>query len=234
MGDVIQRTGRKRHQPKGFDILYEDRDVIVGNKAPGVLTVAATYDKVHTVHHALNQYVRKGNARSTKRVFVVHRLDRETSGVLIFAKTDEVKEVLKAQWNVTRKTYHAVVHGRLADKKGTISSHLLEDEEYTVRPTEDAAKGKLSHTSYTVVKEGKKLSLLEIDLLTGRKNQIRVHLAQIHHPIVGDKKYGGGHDRFPFLALHARSISFLHPFSGKRIDIEAPAPDYFSALVARI
>ena len=221
----------KRHQPKGFKILYEDRDIIVGNKAPGFLTVAAKYDKVHTIHYALNQYVRKGNARSRKCVYVVHRLDRETSGVLIFAKTEAMKEVLKAQWPVTKKKYYAVVHGRLAEKKGTISSYLLEDEEYTMHSTTDRTQGKLSHTAYAVLKETKKYSLLEIDLITGRKNQIRIHLAEAGHPVVGDAKYGPARPDHPHLALHARSISFPHPFSGKPVTFEAPVPEYFAALV---
>ncbi|MEW5895740.1 MAG: RluA family pseudouridine synthase [Candidatus Omnitrophota bacterium] len=224
----------KKHQPKGFEILYEDRDIIVGNKASGVLTVAAHYDQVHTVHHALNQYVRKGNSRSRKCVFVVHRLDRETSGVLVFAKTGEIKDILKAQWKITRKKYYAIVHGRLARKKDVISSYLVEDEDYMVHSINDESAGRLSRTAYSVFKEAKRFSLLEIDLLTGRKNQIRRHLADIGHPVVGDRKYGFRDDRFPFLALHARSISFPHPFTGKDLYFEARIPDYFSGLIGSL
>jgi tRNA pseudouridine32 synthase/23S rRNA pseudouridine746 synthase/23S rRNA pseudouridine1911/1915/1917 synthase len=226
----VKSSVPKRHQPKGFKILYEDQDIIVGNKAPGFLTVAANYDRVHTIHYALNQYVRKGNARSRKCVYVVHRLDRETSGILIFAKSERVKDLLKAQWKVTHKKYYAVVHGKLANKEGVISSYLVEDDDYCVRSTQDQSKGRLSHTAYRVLKETKPFSLLEIDLLTGRKNQIRIHLAELHHPVVGDKKYGRNADRFPFLALHARSISLPHPHSGKEIYVEAEIPQYFIRL----
>ncbi len=221
----------KRHQPKGFEILYEDRDVIVGNKSAGSLAVAALWNKEDTIHSALNAYVRKGNARSRKCVFVVHRLDQATSGVMIFAKTEQAQTFLKDNWQTTKKIYYAVVHGRLAKKSGTISSHLVEDEDYVVRSTTEAAKGKLAHTAYTVVKETDKFSLLKIDLLTGRKNQIRVHLADLRHPVVGDDKYGKKDHGRKRLALHSRSISFIHPFSGKHLSFTAEVPEYFTKLI---
>ena len=220
-----------RHQPKGFKILYEDRDLVVGDKAPGSLAVAALWNKEDTVHAALNTYVRKGNARSKKCVFVVHRLDQATSGVMIFAKTRQAQTFLKDNWSTTKKIYYAVVHGRLAQKTGTISSHLIEDEDYVVRATSDSAKGKLAHTAYTVVKETDNFSLLKIGLLTGRKNQIRVHLAGLGHPVVGDDKYGKSDPRHKRLALFARSITFTHPFNGRRLTFEAEVPGYFTGLV---
>src|SRR3990167_7144106 len=143
----------KKHQPKGFAILHEDRDVIVGNKAAGSLAGAALWNKEDTIHAALNTYVRKGNARSRKCVFVVHRLDQATSGVMIFAKTEQAQIFLKDNWTTTKKIYYAIAHGRLAQKSGTISSHLIEDEDYVMRSTTDSAKGKLAHTTYTVIKE---------------------------------------------------------------------------------
>jgi len=221
----------RKHQPQGFEILYEDRDVIVGNKAAGSLAVAALWNKEDTVHAALNTYVRKGNARSRKCVFVVHRLDQATSGAMIFAKTGPAQIFLKDNWTTTKKIYYAVVPGRLARKSGTISSHLIEDEDYVMRSTADSAKGKLAHTTYTVIKETGNFSLLKIDLLTGRKNQIRVHLADLGHPVVGDDKYGKSDPRHKRLALHSRSISFTHPFSGKRLTFTAPVPEYFTRLI---
>ena len=225
------RKIHSRHQPKGFKILYEDRDLIVGDKAPGSLAVAALWNKEDTVHAALNTYVRKGNARSKKCVFVVHRLDQATSGAMIFAKTQEAQTFLKDNWSTTKKIYYAVVQGRLKQKTGTISSHLIEDEDYVVRSTSDGAKGKLSHTAYTVVKEADNFSLLKIDLLTGRKNQIRVHLADLGHPVVGDDKYGKSDPLHKRLALHSHSISFTHPFNGKRLTFTAQVPGYFAGLV---
>ncbi len=220
-----------RHQPKGFEILYEDRDIIVGNKAPGSLTVAALWNKEDTIHSALNTYVRKGNARSRKCVFVVHRLDQATSGVMVFAKTGQAQISLKDNWGTTKKIYYAIVHGRLTQKSGTISSRLIEDEDYVMHATSDSAKGKLAHTAYAVLKETAKFSLLKIDLLTGRKNQIRVHLADLGHPVVGDDKYGKGDPGHKRLALHSQSISFTHPFSGKCLTFTAEVPEYFTSLI---
>ncbi len=220
----------KKYQPKGFQILHEDRDIIVGNKAPGFLTVGAMWDRVHTIHHALNQYVRKGNPRSRECVFVVHRLDQHTSGVLIFAKTEKAQIFLKDNWKNTAKTYYAVVIGRMAKKSGTISSYLVEDEDYMMHATSDSTKGKLAHTEYTVLKENAQFSLLKINLLTGRKNQIRVHLADEGHPVVGDARYGPKKKQ-GYLALHARSIRFMHPFSKEWLTFEAKVPEYFKRLI---
>lgn len=223
----------KKYQPKEVEILYEDRDIIVGNKAPGFLTVGALWDRVNTVHNALNQYVRKGNAKSRKCVYVVHRLDQDTSGVLVFAKTEAAQAFLKDHWKGTTKIYDTIVHGRLAKKSGTISSYLSEDEEYMMHSSADSRQGKLAQTAYTVLKETDKFSVLKIDLLTGRKNQIRVHLAGEGHPVVGDAKYGPNEKRHKHLMLHSRSISLTHPFSKERLTFEARVPDYFTALVGR-
>ena len=221
----------KKYQPRGLEILYEDRDIIVGNKAPGVLTVAAKWNKESTVHAALNDYVRKGQAKSRNSAYVVHRLDQHTSGVLIFAKSEKMQFALKDDWKNTVKTYYAVVHETFAKKSGTISSYLEEDEDYVIHSSQDSAKGKLSHTEYTVLKETDKYSLLKINLLTGRKNQIRVHMADEGHPVVGDDKYGKTTPGFKHLALHSFSIEFSHPFSKKRLTFTASVPDYFRKLV---
>jgi len=221
----------KRHQPRGFEILYEDRDIIVGNKLPGFLTVRALWNREETVHAALNRYVRKGNARSRKCVYVVHRLDQDTSGVLVFAKTPQAQSFLKDHWRSTVKIYYAVVHGRLAEKEAEISSYLVEDGDYVVHSSPDNTEGKLARTAYTVVKETRAFSLLKINLLTGRKNQIRVHLSDAGHPVVGDAKYGKDVRRHHHLALHAQSISLTHPFHGRRMTFEAPIPPYFETLV---
>src|SRR3989344_2121223 len=221
----------KKYQPRGFEILYEDRDIIVGNKAPGFLTVAAKWNKENTIHSALNDYVRKGQAKSRNCVYVVHRLDQHTSGVLIFAKSEKMQFALKDDWKNTVKTYYAIVHGTFVKKSGTVSSYLEEDEDYVIHSSQDSAKGKLSHTEYTVLKETDKFSLLKINLLTGRKNQIRVHMADEGHPVVGDDKYGKGSSGFKHLALHSSSIEFNHPFSKKRLTFTVKVPEYFRKLV---
>jgi tRNA pseudouridine32 synthase/23S rRNA pseudouridine746 synthase/23S rRNA pseudouridine1911/1915/1917 synthase len=220
-----------KYQPKGVTILYEDKDIVVVEKPSGLLTIGTDRDKVRTVHTILNEYVRKGDPRSRNRIYIVHRLDRETSGILILAKSESAKIFLQEQWQDTEKRYLTVVHGSLTQKAGTISSYLTENSAFKVYSTPDPADGKLSRTEYVVLKEAKGLSLLEIHLLTGRKHQIRVHLAENGHPIVGDRKYGRGNDVHGSLALHARAISFTHPVSGKRLTFETATPVFFTRLV---
>jgi 23S rRNA pseudouridine1911/1915/1917 synthase len=220
--------------PKGLLVLYEDKDLLVVDKPTGLLSVATPTEKTRTAHFILTGYIRKGCGRSRKQLYVVHRLDRDTSGTLIFAKSEEAMFRLKEQWKENEKKYLAVVHGKLDKTSGTISSYLAEDDNYNVYSTSDTTRGRLSHTAYTVLRETKGLSLLEVTLLTGRKNQIRVHFSGIGHPIAGDVKYGKPDDRFERLALHARSISFKHPFSRKQLAFEAEVPAFFNALVGRI
>jgi len=223
-----------RYQPKGLTILYEDRDIIVAEKPSGLLTIGTDRDKTRTAHTILNEYVRKGDPRSRNRVYIVHRLDRETSGILIFARSETAKISLQEHWPETDKRYLTVVSGRLAEKTGTISSYLAENNALTVYSTPDPTLGKLSHTEYTVLKEARGLSLLEIRLLTGRKHQIRVHLSEKGNPVVGDRKYGKGNEAHGTLALHAGSISFTHPVSGKRLTFTTRIPEYFIRLVGSI
>ena len=222
-----------RHLPRGLAIIHEDDDLLIVNKPSGLLTIGTDKEKSRTAYFMLTDYVRKGNAKSRKRIFIVHRLDRDASGMIIFAKNAAAKQHLQSQWNETRKQYLAVVHGKVAKKSDIIISYLAENKAHIVYSTPDIAKGKMSRTSYKMLKTTRNFSLLEIDLLTGRKHQIRVHLADIGHPIVGDKKYGNGHRTHKRLALHASSIAFNHPRSGEPCAFEAPAPDYFATLVGR-
>lgn len=225
---------RTKYQPKGISILYEDKEVIVVEKPSGLLTMGTDRDKSRTVHSILNDYVRKGDPRSRNRVYIVHRLDRETSGILIFARSESVKKILQENWQDTDKYYLTIVHGVLTNKEGTISSYLAENSAYSVYSTADPSSGKLSQTEYTVLKECNGLSLLEIHLLTGRKHQIRVHLSEKGHPVAGDKKYGKRNDAYATLALHARSITFTHPVSRKRLTFATAVPDIFVRLVGTI
>ena len=141
MSDEFKNVPKKYH-PKGFEILHEDQDVIVGNKATGALIVSALWNKDDTIQSALDHYIRKGNTKSQKCVFVVHRLDQATSGVLMFAKTENVQQFLKHDWKATVKTYYAIVHGKLKNKSGIFSSNLVEDDDYVVQSTDDPEKGK--------------------------------------------------------------------------------------------
>jgi len=220
-----------KHQPKGVVLLFEDADIIVVDKPCGLLTMGTERDKSRTAHTILNDYVRKGNPKSRNRVYIVHRLDRDTSGVLLFAKSEQAKAFLQSDWENTTKIYLAVVAGHLDAAQGTISSYLAENAAFNVYSTTDASKGKLSHTAYTVLKEQRGFSLLRIHLLTGRKHQIRVHCSEKGHPVIGDRKYGGAHASYPNLALHSCSISFTHPVSGLRLHFAAKAPGHFNKLV---
>jgi tRNA pseudouridine32 synthase/23S rRNA pseudouridine746 synthase/23S rRNA pseudouridine1911/1915/1917 synthase len=223
-----------KYKPKGVTLLHEDRDIIVVEKPCGLLTIGTDRDKTRTVHTILNEYVRKGDPRSRNRVYIVHRLDRETSGILILAKNETAKMYLQDHWQETDKNYITVVYGLLASKSGTISSYLSENSAFNVYSTADQATGKLSLTEYSVLKESKGLSLLEIHLITGRKHQIRVHLSEMGHPVAGDKKYGRKNDTYGNLALHARSISFTHPVSGRRMTFETGIPVFFTRLIGNI
>jgi RluA family pseudouridine synthase len=227
----FEKKPGNRHFPKDIGILYEDNDILVAVKPPGLLTMGTERDKTRTLYAMLTAYVRKGYAKSPKRVFIVHRLDRDTSGIVIFAKSMEAKLRLQGRWEETEKTYIAVVHGRCEKKEATISTYLAENKAHVVYSTADPTKGRLSHTAYKVLRETKEFSLLEVTLLTGRKHQIRVHLASIGHPVVGDEKYGGGKKAYNRLALHAKSITFTHPISGKRLAFDTGFPEYFNKLV---
>jgi RluA family pseudouridine synthase len=231
--DKNKRPGKK-HQPRGLTLLYEDKDIIVVEKPAGLLTVGTDRDKTRTVHYLLNDYVRKGNPKSRNRVYVVHRLDRDTSGILLFAKSEPAKTFLQENWEQTDKHYLAIVHGVLAPKEGKISTRLVENSAYKVYSTHDPAKGKLSHTAYKVLKEAKGLSLVDIELITGRKHQIRVHFAEMGHPVAGDKKYGAADSVSPRLALHARSMTFTHPFSQRKMSFDTGMPDDFVRLLGTL
>ena len=221
----------KKHQPTGLEIIYEDRDLLVVNKSNGLLTVGTDREKDKTAFALLNNYVRKGNSRSKNRVYIVHRLDRDTSGVLVFTKSDQARRYLQDNWSSFDKLYFAVVYGKLREKEGLITSYLLENKAHRMYSVNDSNKGQLSKTGYKVIKESKTFSLLEINLLTGRKNQIRVHLSEKGNPVAGDNMYGKKDRGIKRLALHAASISITHPFSKKKMIFETEAPVYFKTLM---
>lgn len=226
-----KRHSNYRHLPRNLEIIYEDDDIIVVDKPAGLLTVGTETNRTKTVYYILTDYARKGCAKSRNRIFIVHRLDQWTSGVLVFAKSEGIKMRLQEQWKDTEKKYLAVIHGKLNKREGIISSYLAENKAYVVYSTKDPSKGKLSHTAYKVIKETDNFSLLEINLLTGRKNQIRVHFADIGHPVAGDRKYGKADDGLKRLALHAKSISFKHPAIGRQMTFESKMPSYFNNLM---
>jgi RluA family pseudouridine synthase len=220
-----------KHQPKGLTILYEDPDMIVVDKINGLLTMGTDREKENTAYYHLTDYVRKGNPRSRNRIFIVHRLDRDTSGVLVFAKSEPVKRFLQDNWKDFSKKYAAVVHGQISEKEGIITSYLVENSANRMYSVNNPEKGKFSKTGYKVVKENAKFSLLEINLFTGTKNQIRVHFSEKGHPVAGDKIYGVPEKGIKRLALHSVSLTLMHPFSKKTIIFESVVPPYFYELV---
>jgi tRNA pseudouridine32 synthase/23S rRNA pseudouridine746 synthase/23S rRNA pseudouridine1911/1915/1917 synthase len=221
----------KKFEPKGMTILYEDRDILVIDKTGGLLTMSDGKAPAATAHALLNDYVRRGNPKSRNRIYIVHRLDRETSGVLVFAKSEAAQHHLQDEWQNFHKTYYAVVCGTLNEKEGTVTSYLAENSAFKMYSTSDPKKGKLAKTGYRVLKETPNHSLLEIELLTGRKNQIRVHLADKGCPVAGDTKYGDKEKSFKKLTLHAASLTFTHPFSKEKMAFTALIPAYFESLV---
>ena len=223
-----KKKPRVKHRPRGQIILYEDRDILVVDKAPGLLTMGTNREKVKTVYYRLTDYVRKGNPKSHERVYIVHRLDREVSGILVFARSVAAKNALQAHWDDVEKHYLALVHGVPPASEGTFSSYLVENGVHRVHSTANPKRGKLSHTSYKVLGHSKGVTLLDINLLTGRKHQIRVHLAEHDLPILGDTKYGEKRTGERRLALHAKSIAFEHPYSGKPCFFETRIPHLFS------
>lgn len=210
-----------------FKILYEDQDLIVINKPAGLLT---THTKVVgrfaretqlTAENLLNDYLRKGQRKSTKRVYLVHRLDRETSGVMMFAKTEAVMNYFRDNWNtLTEKTYLARVEGELKEETGVIESYLRDDPKtMKVKSVADSRFGKYARTEWKKLISEEGTTLVEVTLKSGRKNQIRVHFSELGHPIVGDTKYGGM--KASRLYLHSKTLSLLHPHTHKPLSFTA-------------
>ncbi|PLX26413.1 MAG: RNA pseudouridine synthase [Ignavibacteria bacterium] len=217
--------------PKGIRLLHEDTHILVVHKPAGLLTMGTLSDKTATVYAVLTDYVRKGNSKSRKRIFIVHRLDKDTSGILVFAKSGDMKRRLQEGWQDVEKRYMAVVHGVPKHASGIETCFLAENKAHVMYATDDPHNGKLSQTSWRVMQSRGDRSLLELRLLTGRKHQIRVHLSDMGHPILGDRIYGRHKDRRRGLALHAASLAFTHPASGERVTFEAEAPPTFMQLL---
>ncbi len=233
-GDVID-VGPKavaRNLPPGLAIEYEDDDVIVVVKAHGLLTVATERERETTAQSYLNAYFKE---KGEGRVHVVHRLDRETSGVLVFAKNFPARESLKMQLaaHSVDRMYVAVIEGEIEPPSGTIRSNLLEKRDLRMVSVKAHPEAKAAVTHYRTIESNGRYSMLEVTLETGRKNQIRVHLAEARHPIVGDNLYGSSLNPIDRLGLHAKLLGFTHPVSGKRVSFVAPIPRSFRELVAR-
>jgi 23S rRNA pseudouridine1911/1915/1917 synthase len=232
-GDLVE-VGQKSVPPplpEGLAILHEDDDVIVVLKSHGLLTVATERERETTAQAYLNGYL---TAKGGERVHVVHRLDRETSGVLVFAKHFAAREALKEKFAAhdIERVYVAVVEGELDPPKGTFRSHLRERKDLRMESVDPHPDAKLAVTHYRTIESNGRFSLLEIRLETGRKNQIRTHLSEVGHPVVGDRLYGSTINPLGRLGLHAKLLGFDHPATGQHMVFTAPLPKGFTALVS--
>jgi 23S rRNA pseudouridine1911/1915/1917 synthase len=228
--DIAQKSDRLA-LPSGLLILHEDVDVIVVFKANGLLTVATERERENTVQAWLNTYL---GARREERIHVVHRLDRETSGVLVFAKNFHAREVLKEQFaaHTVDRVYIAIIEGEMHPPAGTIRSYLFERKDLRMVSVDARPDAKLAITHYRTLKTSSAYAMLEVRLETGRKNQIRAHLSEAAHPVVGDQMYGSTINPLGRLGLHAKLLGFAHPTTGKRMVFTAPLPKQFRSIFA--
>jgi 23S rRNA pseudouridine1911/1915/1917 synthase len=225
----MRRHSTTAHPP--VEILYEDAEVIVINKPSGLLTMATDREKRQTAYAFLYDHVR--HRRPPGRLFIVHRLDREASGLLVFAKSEDAKYALQEQFqtHAAGRIYHAVAEGRIEKDTLTIESLLAENAAFRCYSTHDRIKGKQAVTHFRVLKRSRLRTLVEVSLETGRKHQIRVHLSELGHPIVGDRVYGSRSNPIRRLALHGAHLSFKHPRTGQLMEFDSPPPGSFSSLM---
>ena len=228
-GQVVQ-LDRSKHKmsfhSNSLDIVYEDPYLLIIDKHAGLLSMSNN-TRQETVQTVLNRYLEKGGGRNTSHL--VHRLDRDTSGLMVYAKDIKTQQNLVEGWQqlVTDRRYVALVQGTFENKQGKIESWLTEDKRFVTHSSPVDNGGKFAVTKYNVLEEGGGYSLVECELLTGRKNQIRVHMAELGHPVVGDHKYGSTDDSIRRLGLHAYMLCFRHPVNGKHMRFETPVPACF-------
>lgn len=231
-GDRVEISKHKQGatlQSKYLRLVYEDPQIIVVEKAIGILSMASAHHQF-CVKTLLDNYLRQSHQRCTAHV--VHRLDRDTSGLLVYAKTMEAEQILENNWHdiVRDRRYVALVSGRMEEKQGTVRSYLKDNKQYFTYSSQEDNGGKLAITHYRTLEVDDNHSLVELKLETGRKNQIRVHMQDLHHPVCGDIKYGNGDDPIGRLALHAFRLHFYHPITGELLKFETPIPSNFKII----
>jgi len=213
----------------GLKIVFEDDDIIVVDKESGILSMATDKEREKTAYSIVKTYLKEKNPMN--KVFIVHRLDRDTSGVMIFAKTEEMQQKLQSDWSnlVIERKYIAIVEGRVEKSEDTIESYLRENSVFvTVSSKTDEFGGKLAISHYKVIGKSPAFTMLEVKIDTGRKNQIRAHMQDLGHPIIGDTKYGSKKNPLARLGLHAKTITFVHPKTGKTLEFISPVPARFT------
>lgn len=231
-GMTVEISKRKRGvqlQSKFVKMVYEDRYICVVEKSIGILSMATDHH-LFSVKSVLDDYFHKSRQKCTAHV--VHRLDRDTSGLLIYAKTMEAEQILENNWReiVTDRRYYALASGPLEEPQGTVRSWLKDNKAYFTYSSPVDNGGKYAVTHYRTIRSNDSYSLVELKLETGRKNQIRVHLQDLGHPVCGDIKYGNGDDPCGRLCLHAFRLNFYHPITGEHLHFETPAPRAFASV----
>jgi len=233
--DVVSMRSEKNLRacnrlPAAMKIHFEDEHLIVIDKPKNLLSMASEAEREKTAYAFLTDYVRGGNERSRARIFIVHRLDRETSGLMVFARTGEVKELLQANWDQGEKRYLAIVEGGPKADSGVLESDLDEASPHKVYSVPASNLTRHAITHYEVLKRNARMALVELRLGTGRRHQIRVQLAEIGCPIIGDEKYSARTDPAKRLGLHAWLLKFRHPITGKDLQFESPLPPELAKL----
>jgi 23S rRNA pseudouridine1911/1915/1917 synthase len=222
----------KTSLPSGIKIFYEDAHLLVVSKPENLLSIASEAEPEKTAYFQLTEYVRQAHPRSKERVWIVHRLDRQTSGLMVFAKTPETKESLQSNWDKFEKKYEAVVEGRPPQDAGTLESDLDESNPFKVfiRPASALTRHAVTH--YRVLKHNRHRSLVELTLETGRRHQIRVQLSSLGYPIVGDEKYGAKSDPAGRLGLHSSFLRLIHPVTSQELRFTSPLPKPLAKLLS--
>ena len=231
---IISNSPIRKKTRSNLPILYEDNDLIVINKPSKLLSVPSDNEKGSTAFRMVNDYLQQKDKHN--RAFIVHRLDEDTSGVLMFAKNDKMARALTDgdNWNnlVKKRGYYAIVEGTLENKEGTIRSYLKKNSQNMMYSSKKKGDGQLAITDYKIIQENGSYSLADVDIKTGRKNQIRVHFGDMGHFIIGDDKYGEPSNPIKRLGLHAYELDIIHPFSGKLLKFKAAMPKEFETLMA--
>ena len=215
---------------RGFSIVFEDEHLVVIDKHAGILSVGTESERDNTAYSFLSKHVKREGVN--KKIFIVHRLDKETSGLMVFAKSQEIQHLMQDNWKdvLVERAYIAIVEGVIEEDEGVVSSYLHENNAYVVFSDQNPEGGKKAVTNFKVLKRTPEYSLLEVRLATGRKNQIRVHMKEIGHPIINDKKYGASTNPINRLGLHSKILGFVHPVTGKVMRFETPMPRKFTYL----
>ena len=231
-GDVviISKTPIHKKTRSNLPIIFENEEFIVINKPSGLLSIASDKEKGSTAYRMLTDYVQQKDKHN--RIYVVHRLDEDTSGVLMVAKNEKIRDLLQDKWNdlVSKRGYFAIVEGQLENKQGTIKSYLKKNAQNMMYSSKKAGDGQLAITHYKVIKEIEDYSLLDVHIDSGRKNQIRVHLGDLGHHVIGDDKYGNPSNPIKRLGLHAYELELEHPVTHKVMKFTAPMPKEFKTL----